>query len=380
VSTAHDALPRGALSVWLAQRLAQEAGGPVDDLEVGDFETPSVGQSNDTVLFAVTWTEGSARHTAELVARRQPRSHQLFLGADVLRESSVLRALERGSGVPVPHVMWQEPDPAVLGAPFFVMSRVHGRVPSGKPSIHSVGWLPGLEPVQQRRLWESAMRCLVAVHEVDWRTTHEFLLDDDPSSASVDGHLRWLESWYEWTTRGRAYPITDAALAYLREHSGQIEAYDSVLVWGDARIGNMIFDDDLTVAAAIDWEVACIGSPSLDVAHWLLFDEFATVGAGVPRLAGFPDRDTTVARYEELSGRTLWDLEYFEIMQGFFLAITLIRQADLAVERGDLAAGTRMGHDNSVTQILARKLGLEVPELAADYLAHRRPTGGDGRT
>jgi hypothetical protein len=58
-------------------------------------------------------------------------------------------------------------------------------------------------------------------------------------------------------------------------------------------------------------------------------------------------------------------------VQSFFLATTLIRQADARVQRGQLPAGTRMGHDNTVTQMLARRLGLPVPELSADYLLHR---------
>src|SRR5207248_1247676 len=82
-----------------------------------------------------------------------------------------------------------------------------------------------------------------------------------------------------------------------------------VLGWGDARVGNMIFGDEHTVVAAIDWEVASIGPPAIDVAHWLFFDEFATHACGIEPLPGWPDRATTVARYEALSGRSLDDLE-----------------------------------------------------------------------
>jgi aminoglycoside phosphotransferase (APT) family kinase protein len=145
-----------------------------------------------------------------------------------------------------------------------------------------------------------------------------------------------------------------------------------VLVWGDPRVGNMIFSDDLTVAAAIDWEVASIGPAEIDLAHWLFFDEFTTEAAGVKRLDGWPDRETTIARYQELSGRTVRDLEFFEIMDRLFMATTLIRQADIRVGDGLTPPGTRMGHDNIVTQMLARRLGLPVPELSPDYLAHRQ--------
>ena len=116
----------------------------------------------------------------------------------------------------------------------------------------------------------------------------------------------------------------------------------------------MIFGDEHTVVAAIDWEVASIGPPAIDVAHWLFFDDFATDACGIEPLPGWPDRATTVSRYEALSGRVVDDLEYFEMMEEFFMATTLIRQADARVARGLAPADTRMGHDNTVTQMLAR--------------------------
>jgi len=344
----------------------------VTGVSVVSLTTPAVGQSNDTVLFVASWEEGGVSRSADLVVRRQPMGHQIFLKPDVIREGRVLLELQRFSRVPVPRVLWFEPDPDVLGAPFFVMAQVPGRVPSGKPSVHSVGWLPTLDPSERRHLWTSAMDTLVAVHDVDWPATHSFLLDGDPGATTLAAHLERLAGWYRWATGGRLYPITDAALAFLLDGRVQARPGAPVLVWGDARIGNMIFGSDLSVAAAIDWEVACIGPPEIDVAHWLFFDEFVTTGAGVPRLDGFPDRSETIAYYEQHSGRTLGDLAYFEVLQGFFLAVTLIRQADMAVEQGRLKAGTRMGHDNAVTQSLARRLGLPVPDLAADYLTHRQ--------
>ena len=107
-----------------------------------------------------------------------------------------------------------------------------------------------------------------------------------------------------------------------------------VLLWGDPRVGNMIFAEDHTVAAALDWETAMIGPAARDVAHWLFFDEFQTDAVGIERLPGWPDRATTIARYESLSGRHLGDLEFFDVMESLFMATTLIRQADARVARG----------------------------------------------
>jgi len=358
---------RAPLAAWLTERLAADA-------EISEVERPSVGQSNDTMLFTATWTRASYRHRERLVLRRQAMANQIFREPDVIREARVLQGLASGSRVPVPEVRWCETDAAVLGAPFFVMAEVPGRVPAGRPSIHAVGWLPTLTARERDRLWTSAMETLVAVHDVDWQRSHGFLFGEDREAATLDAHVDRLAEWYAWSTAGREYPVTDAALAFLVDHRATVRVGRPGLVWGDARVGNMIFGDEHTVVAAIDWEVASIGPPAIDVAHWLFFDDFATHAAGIEPLPGWPDRATTVARYESLSGRALDDLEFFELMEEFFMATTLIRQADGRVARALAPADTRMGHDNTVTQMLARRLGLPVPELSPDYTAHRGGT------
>jgi aminoglycoside phosphotransferase (APT) family kinase protein len=348
------------LLAWLGPRL------PDGDLELTRLERAAAGQSNDTVLCDVA----VAGRTERLVVRRQAAGPTIFRDPDVIREAMVLHGLA-GTAVPVPRVRWIERDPSVLGAPFFVMEQVQGRVPLGKPSIHAVGWLPTLTARERRRLWESSLDTLVAVHGVDWRKGHVFLLDGDAEPPSVASQVDALVGWYRWSAADREFPVTDAAVDYVVRRAACVETGDPVLVWGDARVGNMIFGDDHTVAAAIDWETATIGPAGRDVAHWLFFDEFQTDAVGIEALAGWPDRAATIARYEAGSGRRLGDLQFFDIMDELFMATTLIRQADARVTRGLASPETRMGHDNTVTQMLARRLDLPVPELSPDYVAHR---------
>ena len=78
-----------------------------------------------------------------------------------------------------------------------------------------------------------------------------------------------------------------------------------------------------------------------------------------------------MSRYEALAGRALDDLEFFEMMEEFFMATTLIRQADARVARGLAPPDTRMGHDNTVTQMLARRLAPPRPRPLARL--HRPP-------
>lgn len=350
----------GALVEWLSERTG------VDNISVSGFARPAAGQSSDNVLFDAAFPD----HVDHLVVRRQADASTIFLDPDVTREARVVQALST-AGVPVPNVRWIEPDPSVLGAPFFIMDRVEGRVPLGKPSIHIAGWLPSLTKTERERLWSSALDVLVSVHQVPWPSTHGFLLDGDQDTATVGAHVTALADWYRWTTEERSYPITDAALSYLEEELAGVNPGAPVLLWGDPRVGNIIFDSDNTVAAAVDWETASIGPAARDVAHWLFFDEFQTTAVGIERLPGWPDRETTIASYETRSGRQLLHLEFFDVMESLFMATTLIRQADRRVGMGLSSPETRMGHDNTVTQMLARRLGLAAPPLSPDYIAHR---------
>jgi aminoglycoside phosphotransferase (APT) family kinase protein len=366
---------RPVLAAWLTARLTEETGTPVTSVDVTAPARAGVGQSSDTWLFQARWTESGHAGAADLVLRKQPGYDGIFLRPDAGREFLVIDGLAGYPAVPVPRARWVERDPTVLGAPFFVMEQVPGIVPSGRPSIHAAGWLSMLTPGQCRSAWQSSVDAIAALHDVPWRQSHEFLAAGAPpadAGAGLDFYLGHMAEWYHWTAAGRSFPVTDAALAHLLEHAPGATATPPVLTWGDARPGNIIFDPRRCVPAAlIDWEVATIAPPEADIAHWLVFDDFATSAVGVGRRPGYATRDEIISRYEATAGRRLGDVGYFETLQSFFLATTLIRQADARVRRGELPAGTRMGHDNTLTQMLARRLGLPVPELSPDYLSHR---------
>ena len=74
------------------------------------------------------------------------------------------------------------------------------------------------------------------------------------------------------------------------------------MVWGDARVGNMCFADDLSVVALFDWETAGTGPPDIDLGWWLMFERFLCEALGFTRLPGVPDDDEFVRRYQEFGG------------------------------------------------------------------------------
>ena len=120
---------------------------------------------------------------------------------------------------------------------------------------------------------------------------------------------------------------------------------DVVISWGDSRIGNIIWDD-FRAAAVVDWEMASLAQPEMDLGWWLYFDRQFSEGLGVPRPAGFGSHEETIARYSELMGRPMRDIFYYEIFSGFRFAVVMYRLSDLVFDRDDMEGDADMATDN----------------------------------
>jgi aminoglycoside phosphotransferase (APT) family kinase protein len=90
----------------------------------------------------------------------------------------------------------------------------------------------------------------------------------------------------------------------------------------------------LSVAAMLDWEGATLGPPEIDVAWWVMFDEFLCEANGLSRLSGVHDRQGTLQRYAELAGSDLHQIEYYEVIAGLQFALINSRLAHLLITSG----------------------------------------------
>ena len=358
------------LAPWLARALARERPG-ARAVRLESPEVPANGRSSTTILFNACWTEDSGPQRDDFVLRVQPQGNQIFMHPDVLRDARVMRGLA-GGPVPVPRILWSEDNRSVLGDRFFIMSRIAGRPVQGRPSNQVSGWLPAATPHLRSRLYRNGIAAMARVHDVDWRAGHVFL-HSDGLGVDLGAHLERMTRWYRWAANGRRHPVTDATLDYLHTHARAVDPGPTCLLWGDARMGNLMFTEDGTVSAVLDWEVASIGPANIDVGYWLMNEDFNSTANGIARLEGVPGNEAQLAHYEACAGRRLPDIRYFEIMGALMMATTLIRQADIRVADGRLAQDNSMASGNTFTQMLARHLGMPVPELSPQWLAHRKP-------
>ncbi|WP_102141957.1 phosphotransferase family protein [Mycobacterium hubeiense] len=341
------------LRAWLPPRLAPSGANAFD---ISEFSAPAAGYSGKTVFFAATWTdESGAHHAEELVLRTQADDHQLFTGPDAPRQAEVMQRLG-AQGIPVPEIVGIERDAAILGSPFYVMRRVRGRTPSDVPSWHKRGWTVELTASQRELLCDNGLRALVALHRVRDADTLRFLRGGgDADGTALQRYLDKLSGWYDWCRDDLAVGADTLAhaLRTIRDRAPDTDA--ETVVWGDARVGNMCFGDDLSVVALFDWETATTGPPDIDLGWWLMFERFLCEALGFTRLAGIPDDDEFVRRYLEFGGTLTGDIVYYQLVAAFVLSLINNRLARLLVRDG-LDAPTAMSYPQTSVALVERYL------------------------
>lgn len=348
------------LTDWLSKKMPGAR-----DLSVEGLASPKAGNSAETVLFDVSFLEGGRPVRQGLVLRRQHEGTDLFLNSDLRYQYRVLETMALKPEPPTPEVIGLEMDRSILGAPFYVMRKAEGRIVQQFPNYNQSGWLTEL-PVQARgAVWRNALEAMAKVHRLDWRDGFEFMDDKARGPAGLDQYLAFVEDWFNWAAAGREQPTADAALAWLK--ANKPKDAPAGLVWGDAIPANLLFKDDQSVSAVIDWEMAALGPGEVDLGWWLFFDGLFTEGFGVPRLAGLPDRSEMIGVYEAAAGRKVSDIDYYEVLAMLRLGIISVRQFDRQMSFGRLTPGSKAYMHNPIQAMIARKLGLPEPEVGADF-------------
>ncbi|WP_404482899.1 phosphotransferase family protein [Novosphingobium sp. BL-52-GroH] len=307
---------------WLSGRLAGATGIAVTDLAY----PRGAGQSHETVLFDAHWSQGGRDHSQGCVVRIKPGAFTVFPDDLFDEQYRVMKLLAQESDVRVARPLWFEEDPAVLGNAFFVMERKRGRVPVSIPAYAREGWLHDASPDQRRTLWRNAVAQLALIQRVPVSRLGFLAGAAGTGLAQEWDKYRRFTAWLEETA---PQPVLRDALVRLE---AAWPAHDPEgLVWGDARIGNMMFDDDFRVVAVMDWEQPSLGGALHDLAWFCTLGETmhgrsSTHGA---YLEGMGTRDETVALWEEIGGKSAAGLEWYEDFTHFKMTCTGVRLGHL---------------------------------------------------
>lgn len=309
--------------------------------EVSDLTQPSAGGlSSETYLFRAGGRE--------LVLRLPPAGDALFPRYDLLAQSFVMQTLAEHDVVPVPEVVAYVDDTSYLGAPFLVMAKVEGRVPTDNPSYLVEGWVHDASPVEQRRLQDAFVDVCARINACAWDDMGLAFLAR-PGGTGLEAEIGWWSDYLDWAADGADLPQLRDARAWCSANAPSGRPSPSLL-WGDVRIPNIVFDATFRPAAVLDWEMASIGPAEIDLGWFLAIHRMSTGGRGAD-LPGFAPRDEFVRAYEARLGRELLPLRWFEVWGAFRSAAIMVRLARLLFDLG-FVDDLRMQERNPSTKLL----------------------------
>ena len=254
----------------------------------------------------------------EWALRRPPLGKTLSSAHDMAREHRVVAALG-GTPVPVPPVVGLCEDESVNGAPFYVMDFVRGPVLRGTAEAEASFPDEG----DRRAIGLRVADTLAAIHAVDPDAVG---LGD--LGRKEDYVARQLRRWYGQWEKSKTRELPEIDQVHERLSARIPEQAGVSIVHGDYRLDNMILADSGEVAAVVDWELCTLGDPLADVgtlmAYWPERGHEA-IALGLPAVLapGFPTREEVAARYAEVSGRDLSELDFFTALGYWKLAIIL---------------------------------------------------------
>ena len=298
---------------------------------VGTIARPAPGWSCETLIVE-----------DELVIRLPPAGPGIFPTYDLAQQAAVQTAVGP-AGVPVAGPGRYEADSSFLGAPFVAMPFVVGPIPGEFTPADD--WLLGLPDDDARRsVWRSFLDTVVAIHRV-------------PPAAlglrtGLDAELDHWDGYLAWATDGSPPQALADALAWCRANRPATEP-PSGLLWGDVRLGNVVFaDQTLSPKAVLDWDMASAGPAEMDLA-WFLALEAVQTDLTKLTVPGFGTRGEAIALTEAALGRPLTDLDWHETFALVRASAISTRIAILFQQAGQKSM-FKLGEDPTLAAALRR--------------------------
>lgn len=352
---------RERLEGWFASRIDGAS-----DVRVSNVHVPAAsGMSSETVVFDAAWNEAGESRTQGFVARVAPKEEGLFPEYDLAREAHVMGTLAEHTPVAAPAVWAADGDESLFGAPFIVMERCQGQVPPDDPPFTASGWVLELDEAAQGRLVDNALITIGQIADADWKGLGlGDLARPDLAESPLDQQIAYYENFYAWASRGVNSPTVDAGLAWAKANRPKDEG-ETVVSWGDARVGNMMFGPDQSVTGVFDWEMAALGPAGLDVGWFVFMNRHHSEALGAPLPPGFPAADRTAERFEELTGRAVPDIDFYVAWAAVRASIIFTRVGHHMIELGFLPADSQMWISNPASNLLSTILELPPPETAS---------------
>lgn len=304
-----DAFDIARVDAYLKQHIEGLQGSPT----VGQFPG---GASNLTYLLSYP--------NRELVLRRPPAGAKAKSAHDMVREAHVMAALKPHYSY-VPAILAICDDETVIGQHFYVMERLRGSI-----LRRDIPAELGLDAEGVRKLSYGFIDCLVALHRID--TSHPDLQHIGKGEGYIARQVAgWSDRWRQSATEG-----TDACEDLLGWLAEKQPARDNAtcVIHNDYRFDNVVLDPEqpLHIIGVLDWEMATIGDPLMDLggslAYWVQADDdaiFQSFRRQPSNALGMLTRHEVVEYYGSRTGRSVDNFDFYEVF-GLFRLMVIIQQ------------------------------------------------------
>jgi len=337
-----DRFDTQALRDYLRERLP----GAERPLELMQFRT---GSSNLTYLMRLG--------KDEWVLRRPPRGPVAPTASDMAREYRILSRLWQGF-YPAPRAMLFCEDPAIIGAPFYIMERRKGVVVTLRQPFAPA--LLGHSPSTYCAMAEAFIDTLADLHAVDYRAIGLGTFGK-PAGFLQRQITGWMGRWEKAKTQ--EVPLMKKLADWFLEH--QPPSQPPVILHNDFYLHNVMFDDKFPgrIVAVLDWEMSSLGDPMIDLGTALNYwrdpgdaPDHLALSEGYPHTAitpGMLRRDEMANRYALRTGRDISAFPYY-LALAYWKYATVVEQLYLRFHRG-MTTEPRFANYKKYAPVLARE-------------------------
>lgn len=272
---------------------------------------------------ASNWTYRLKYPARDLILRRPPAGTKAKSAHDMVREFAVQQALKPHYPA-VPGMVALCRDAAVIGCDFYLMERIEGLIPRAN--------LPRgvtLDATQTRRLCTGVLDKLIELHRVDYRAAGLETL------GRGNGYCRrQVEGWSERYLKAKTWNVPSFARVRAWLAANVPDDVATCVIHNDWRFDNVVLDpaDPTRVIGVLDWEMATLGDPLMDLgsalAYWVQADDGAFMRSTrrqPTHLPGMLTRREVVDYYLERSGLTTPNWTFYEVF-GLFRLAAIIQQ------------------------------------------------------
>jgi aminoglycoside phosphotransferase (APT) family kinase protein len=299
--------------------ISDQVGQPVT---INELMPLAGGASRDTWLVGVALAGDAQR----LVLRRDLASSMYAQALTRAQEFALLQAAY-AQDVRVPRPRWHSSDPAVLGAPFFLMDYIEG-VSIGRQVVQA----PELADARRALPGQMAEQ-LALIHAIDYQQHGlDFLPAPRPGFSPAQEAVAQLREGLDALKVEN--PALEFGLRWAEQHAPFCDQL--TLIHGDFRVGNLIVGPS-GLKAVIDWEFAHLGDPLEELAYPCMRDW--RFGVGHLRLGGLAPREPFIAAYEQQSRRQVdrAAVDWWEIMGNLRWGMVCLAQTERHLSGADVS-------------------------------------------